>query len=153
MALRRFSTAVLFVAIVSCLAWLPSGHANSASIYSPWPNGPPQSPSFFPIAVLWQAPTATGRSGPYPTEAAAAAAEHINIFLGLSGGGKTGVWPERFGHDEGELELIKAKKLYLIGGVKTPSTENSSAGSVASMLALAKSIRASSNLIGYDHGR
>src|SRR5580700_3625966 len=112
MALRRISTAVLFANIALCAAWLRAGHAESASIYSPWPNGPPQSPSFFPIGVLWQQPTATGRSGPYPTEAAAAAGEHINIFVGLSGSGRSGVWPERFGQDEGELEAIKANKLY-----------------------------------------
>ena len=68
------------------------------------------------------------------------------------GPGKSNIWPERFGEDAGELEAIKKNKLYLIGGVKTPFTENSSAGSVASMLKLAKDVKATANLIGYNVG-
>ena len=124
-----------------------------ASLYSPWANGPPADPGFFPLSVWWQAPTLSGRSGPYPSLAAAAAGAKINIFLGLSGeSGAPDSWPERFGQDAGELEAIKANKLYVIGGINTPHSENSSAGSVASMLALARSIGAASNLIGYNAG-
>ncbi len=138
------ATAGLFV------VGLPIWPADAANLYAPWPNGPPQSPSFFPIAVWWQQPSQTPRGGP-DTDAARAAAEHINICLGLSGlTGKSGVWPERFGEDSGELEVLKANKLYVIGGIRTPFEENTSAGSVASMLALAKSIGAEKNLIGYQ---
>lgn len=138
------------VAMAMSIVGLPIQAADAASLYARWPNGPPQDPSFFPIAVWRQQPRATRGNG-HDTNAAAAASEHINIFLGLSGvTGKSGVWPERFGGDSGELELLKANKLYVIGGVRTPSEENTSAGSVASMLALAKSIGAERNLIGYQ---
>jgi hypothetical protein len=127
--------------------------SGGANLYAPWPNGPPTDPAFFPISVWWQAPALGGRSGPYPTLAAAAAAARINIFLGLSGeSGAPDSWPERFGADLGELEAIKANKLYVVGGIATPHSENSSAASVASMLALARSIGATSNLIGYNAG-
>jgi hypothetical protein len=139
-----------------CAAALAAGGAapssEPGSVYAPWPNGPPQSPDFFPIAVWWQQPTAEGLSGKYFTQAEAVAGEHMTVMIGLSGKGKTGVWPERFGEDEGELEAIKANKLYLVGGVKTPFSENESAGSVASMIKLAKAIGASANLIGYNVG-
>ncbi|MBV9996649.1 MAG: hypothetical protein JO127_15705 [Caulobacteraceae bacterium] len=143
--------ALCFCAAALCCA--PTGASQPSSPYAPWPNGPPAKPSFFPIAVWWQSPTATGHSGPHPTLAAAAAAAGINIFHGLSGpSGAPDSWPERFGRDEGELEAIKANQLYVIGGINTPSDQNTSAASVASMLALAKAIGAERNLIGYNAG-
>ncbi len=125
------------------------GSSPLRAMYSSYVNGPWQNPSFFPIAVWWQAPTQTALFGPSTTTAAAAAAaEHINIFMAISG--TSGTWPERFGGDNGELEAIKANHLYLIGGHNTPYLQNTSANSVASMLALANSIGAGANLIGYQ---
>jgi hypothetical protein len=118
----------------------------AASPYAAWSNGPPQSAKFFPIAVWYQNPTVQGHSGAYPTIAAAAAGEKMNIFIGL------GNWPERFGGDSGELEAIKSNNLYAIGGISTPYNSNTSAQSVSSVLSLAKSIGASSNVIGYNAG-
>jgi hypothetical protein len=132
---------------------LLSPAARAASLYDPWPNGPPHSPDFFPIAVWYQAPAAAGSYGKYGSQAAAAAGEHINIFMAFAGRrGLPHLWPERFGGDEGELEAIKAHHLYAIGGLETPYTENTSPLSVASALALAKSIGATANLIGYNAG-
>ena len=124
---------------------------SATSIYAKWANGPSQSPQFFPISVFWQSPTTVGQFGPYNNVAAAAAGEGINIFL-ANGPGPGLPWPEQFGKDQGELEAIKANNLYLIAGTAVPSTENTSAGSVASMLTLANSIGASANLIGYVAG-
>jgi hypothetical protein len=118
----------------------------AGSIYAGWKNGPPQNPNFFPIAVWWQNPAVTGNSGSYPTIGAAAAGMGINIFLG------EGNWPEQFGADAGELEAVKANNLYLIGGIYTPFSENTSPQSVASVLALAKTIGAERNVIGYNMG-
>ena len=50
-----------------------------ASLYSPWANGPPADPGFFPLSVWWQAPTLSGRSGPYPSLAAAAAGAKVRV--------------------------------------------------------------------------
>ena len=121
------------------MALFHRARAAPSSTITKWINGPPQSPDFFPIAVWWQAPTVTGHSGAYANEAAAAAAEHINIFLGIGPSNKA-PWPEYFGRDDGELELIKSNNLYLVSGISTPYAENKSAGSVASVLALANSI-------------
>jgi hypothetical protein len=132
-------------ALVALPLLLPCA-AVAASPYSGWQNGPPQSAGFFPLAVWWQQPTLTGHSGSYPTIAAAVAGTKMNIMLGLGG------WPEAFGSDNGELEIIKANNLYAIGGIDTPYTENTSAQSVASMLALANAIGATANLIGYSAG-
>jgi len=121
--------------------------AKGASVYAPWKNGPPQSPSFFPIAVWWQQPTVVGHSGIYSTEAAAVAGEKMNTFLGIGAS-----WPEAFGSDDGELEIIQANKLYTVGGIYTPYNQNTSAQSVASVDALAKSIGATANVIGYNAG-
>jgi hypothetical protein len=74
----------------------------------------------------------------------------MNIFIGLGAS-----WPENFGKDSGELEAIaaiKSTKLYAIGGINTPYNTNTSAQSVASVLALAASIGAQSNVIGYNAG-
>ena len=142
---RIFGPAALLQGVALAAMLLP-GTASAASIYAQWPNGPPQTPGFFPVAVWWQNPALTGKSGSYPTIAAAAAGMGINVFLG------EGNWPERFGGDLGELEAVKANNLYMIGGISTPSTENSSAQSVASVLALAQSIGAQRNVIGYNAG-
>jgi hypothetical protein len=120
------------------------------SMYTTWTNGPWQNPAFFPISVFWQKPNQTGSFGAYGSEAAAAAGEHINIFLGISGERPSRWWPEYFGSDFGELEAIKANNLYLIGGIKTPYLQNTSADSVASVLTLARAIGAQSNVIGYQ---
>ncbi len=118
----------------------------AANPYAPWPNGPPGSPQFFPICVWWQNPALAGKSGTYPTIAAAAAGMGINIFLGV------GNWPERFGGDDGELEAIKKYHRYVVGGINTPWQENTSPQSVASVLALAQSLGAGSSVIGYNAG-
>jgi len=131
--------------LLGACALIPSG-AFAGSIYAQWPNGPPQNPNFFPISVWWQNPTVTGNSGSYATIGAAAAGMGINIFLG------EGNWPESFGADQGELEAVKSNNLYLIGGIYTPYSENTSAQSVASVLALAKRIGAERNVIGYNMG-
>ena len=106
--------------------------------------GPWQNANFFPISVFWQAPTVDRR----PLRLR----EKINIFLGISGLTGPGIWPEPDSAlpDSGELEAIKANGLYLIGGVDTPYLEDTSADSVASMLALASRIGAQSNLVGYQ---
>jgi hypothetical protein len=57
-----------------------------------------------------------------------------------------------FGADSGELEAAKANNLYMIGGIYTPYNENTSAQSVASVLALANKIGAQRNVIGYNMG-
>jgi len=119
-------------------------------MYAAWVNGPWQNPNFFPIAVFWQSPNTTGTYGAYGSQAAAAAGEKINIFLGISGELRSGRWPEYFGSDLGELEAIKANNLYLIGGIKTPYLQNISVDSVQSVLALANSIGAQANVIGYE---
>jgi hypothetical protein len=131
--------------LLATCALFPSG-ASAGSIYAQWPNGPPQSPNFFPISVFWQNPTATGKSGSYPTIGAAAAGMGINVFLGEGG------WPENFGADNGELENIKSNNLYLIGGMWTPYSSNTGPLSVASVLALANRIGAQRNVIGYNMG-
>ncbi len=110
-------------------------------------NGPWSKLGFFPIAVWYQTANQTGHSGPYPTLAAAAAAERMNIFLGQGAN-----WPEAYGTDQGEIEAIQQNGLYLIGGIAVPSTENASARSVSSILALAHNTGAESNLIGYNAG-
>ena len=148
---RAISVALLFV-LGLVIQMAPSGTA-AASLYSRWANGPPQDPNFFPIAVWYQAPADRGRYGRYDSQAAAAAGEHMNIFLGFAGlAGGSASWPEKYGKDAGELEAIKTHHLYAIGGLVTPSAENASAPSVASMLALAKSSGATANLIGYNMG-
>ena len=119
-------------------------------MYASWVNGPWANPNFFPIAVMWQSPNTAGSYGAYGSQAAAAAGEKINIFLGISGEARGGLWPEYYGRDLGELEAIKANNLYLIGGIRTPYLENTTVDSVASVLALANSIGAQSNLIGYQ---
>ena len=127
--------------------------ASAASLYDAWPNGPPRSPDFFPIAVWYQSPGSQGSYGRYASQVASAAGEHINIFMGFgSHRGLPNLWPARFGGDDGELEAIKAHHLYAIGGLETPYKENSSPQSVASVLALAKSIGATANVIGYNAG-
>jgi hypothetical protein len=108
---------------------------------------PLQNPAFFPISVWWQAANQTGHSGAYPTIAAATAAAGINIMLGQGQN-----WPESFGQDYGEFEAIQQNGLYLIGGINVPWSENSSNLSVASILALAQSIGAGANLLGYNAG-
>jgi hypothetical protein len=140
---RRMGSLGAFL-LATC-ALFPSG-ASASSIYSQWVNGPPQSPYFFPISVWWQNPAVTGQSGSYPTIGAAAAGMGINIILGV------GNWPEQFGVDAGELEAAKANNLYVIGGIYTPWNENTSPQSVASVLALAQSIGAQRNVIGYNMG-
>jgi hypothetical protein len=125
---------------------LVPGGATAGSIYAPWKNGPPQDPRFFPIAVWWQNPAVTGDFGAYPTVGAAVAGMGINVLLG------EGTWPEAFGVDAGELESAKANNLYMLGGIYTPYSENNSAESVASVLALARSIGAERNVIGYNMG-
>jgi hypothetical protein len=120
--------------------------AHAGSLYAQWQNGPPQSAKYFPLAVWWQSPLETGHSGIYPTIVKAVAGENFNTMMGLS------PWPENFGADYGELAAIKANNLYVIGGYNTPYNENTSAQSVASVLALAKSIGAEANVIGYTAG-
>jgi hypothetical protein len=138
--------------ILTALLLTPS-MANAGNLHSPWRNGPPQDPTFFPLAVWWQNPIAQGHTGPYSTLAQAVAATKMNIFLGLSSGaGNISYWPEYFGKDNGELEAIQANNLYVVGGINTPSTENTSPDSVASVLALASSIGADANVIGYNAG-
>jgi hypothetical protein len=140
-----FGTALLACGALTVSA-LTMPAASAASLYAPWPNGPSQSAKFFPIIAWYQNPAVAGHSGAYPTIAAAAAGEGMNTFLGL------GNWPESFGADQGELEAIKANNLFVVGGINTPSTENSSAQSVASVLSLASKLGASKNVIGYNAG-
>ena len=127
--------------------------SSAGNLYSAWPAGPPQDPNYFPIAVWYQAPGVTGAYGKYGSQVAAVAGEHMNTFVafGAAANGQA-PWPERFGADAGELEAIKAAGLYAVGGLAVPSSEDLSADSVASMLALAKSIDAEANLIGYNMG-
>jgi hypothetical protein len=143
--LGRSPALLLGGALCTASMLAPKG-ADAASVYAPWANGPSQSSKFLAISVWWQNPALTGKSGSYPTIAAAAAGMGINTFLGLGG------WPEQYGADSGELEAVKANHLYVVGGINTPSTENSSAQSVASVLSLATSIGAQSNVIGYNAG-
>jgi hypothetical protein len=140
---RRFAS--LGACLLSACSLVPS-NALAGSIYSQWPNGPPQNPAFFPISVWWQNPAVTGQSGSYSTIGAAAAGMGINVLLGQ------GDWPEQFGADAGELEAAKSNNLYVIGGIYTPSNENTSAQSVASVLSLANKIGAQRNVIGYNMG-
>jgi hypothetical protein len=128
----------------------PALNVSYPSMYATWTNGPWRNQAFFPIAVMWQSPNHTGTFGSYTTEAGAAAGEHINIFLGISGEGASPTWPEFFGRDMGELEAVKAHGLYLIGGIKTPFLQNTSTDSVASVLTLARTIEAQANVIGYQ---
>ena len=116
------------------------------ALYRAWKNGPPNDPTFFPISVWWQNPALTGKSGKYATIAAAAVGMHINIILGIGG------WPERYGRDDGELEAVKANRLYAIGGIEVPPNDTTSPRSIPSILALAHSLNANSNLIGYNAG-
>ncbi len=125
----------------------PSCQAQPVAPPAPPPNGPPTSPAFFPLAVWWQQANGTGHSGPYPTNAAAAAAAHMNIMLGQGAD-----WPEQFGADQGELAAIKQNGLYVVGGINVPWNQNTSNLSVASILALAQSQGAQANLIGYNAG-
>lgn len=136
--------ALLLVCNVVCGG--PFSRARAGSIYDRWKNGPPTSADFFPIAVWWQNPAVREKSGAYPTIGRAAAAMDINIILGV------GAWPERYGNDDGELAAAKDNGLYVIGGIDTPWDENNSAQSVSSVLALAKTIGASRNVIGYNAG-
>ena len=85
---------------VLCCALAPSA-AVCGSIYARWKNGPPTEEDFFPIAVWWQNPAVMGITGKFPSVAAAADSMGINIYLGA------GSWPERFGGDDGELEITK----------------------------------------------
>ena len=129
-----------------------TGGGGGSNIYSRWANVP-HSPNFFPIAVWWQAAQVGGRHGAYSSLAAAVAGEKMNILLGMSGTSGGGVsWPEFYGRDNGEMEAIKANNLYVVGGIFTPTAQDTGSGSVASMLALARTIGASSNLIGYNEG-
>src|SRR5277367_6081034 len=71
-ARRPGRLASLGACLFGACSLLPSaGLANS--MYAQWPNGPPQNPNFIPITVWWQNPALAGKSGSYPTEAAAAA--------------------------------------------------------------------------------
>jgi hypothetical protein len=130
---------------VLCCALAPSA-AVCGSIYARWKNGPPSSEDFFPIAVWWQNPAVMGNTGKFPSVAAAAASMGINVYLGEGG------WPENFGSDNGELETAKEYHQYIVGGIYTPYNENTSAQSVASVLALANKIGAQRNVIGYNMG-
>ena len=144
------STTFTRVELAGCVAGAlllnPHGSAAAQSLYAQWPNGPPQSPDFFPLAVWWQNPAVTGSFGKYSSVGAAAAGMKLNIFLG------EGNWPEQFGADQGELEATKANNLYMIGGINTPYAENNTPQSVASVLALANAIGAQKNVIGYNMG-
>lgn len=142
---RRRRMSSLGACLLATCAFFPSG-ASAASIYSQWANGPSKSPSFLPVAVWWQNPAVTGQSGSYPTIGAAAAGMGINVILGVGG------WPEEFGADKGELEAAKSNNLYVIGGIYTPWNTNTGPQSVASVLALAQSIGAERNVIGYNMG-
>jgi hypothetical protein len=133
-------------ALLGACSLMPSA-ALAGSIYAPWTNGPPQNPNFFAISVWWQNAAITGKSGSYSTIGAAAAGMGINVFLG-----EGMPWPEQFGADNGELEAVKANNLYMIGGIYTPYSENTSSESVASVLALANKIGAQRNVIGYNMG-
>jgi hypothetical protein len=128
----------------------PPLNVSYPSMYARWTNGPWQNPAFFPISVFWQSPNQTGTFGAYTSQAGAAAGEHINIFQGITGESTSGLWPEFFGRDLGELEAVKAHNLYLIGGIKTPFLQNTSTDSVASVLTLARAIGAQANVIGYQ---
>ena len=136
------------VAVLSSTA-LPqsSWAATPTGPYAKWQNGPWQDPAFFPISVWYQQANATGHSGAYANLAAAAAASGVNIFLGQGA-----TWPERFGGDDGELEAIQQAGLYVIGGITVPPNDRTSALSVPSILALANSLGAQANLIGYNAG-
>jgi hypothetical protein len=122
------------------------------ALYKSYTNGPWQNPNFFPIAVWWQAPTKVAPYGTYTSLPAAAAGIHINTFMAMSGIVKPFTWPEYYGRDLGELAALKANNLYMIGGRNTPYLQNTSANSIASMLALASNIGAQSTLIGYVAG-
>jgi hypothetical protein len=135
------------VAVAAILAAARVAGARAESPYAAWPNGPSEAPGFFPVAVWWQNPAnGWGIAPGYRDAAHAAAAAGINTFLGLGG------WPERYGADDGEIEAAAAAGTYVIGGIDTPWQEDTSAGSVASMLALAASAGASGTLIGYNMG-
>jgi hypothetical protein len=145
---RKSFAGILFLGLnllffQNCTSLKPNGGVSSPnstsgvpnSLYSQWANGPSASPNFFPIAVWWQDPVSLAQK---------VASTNMNIFLGVGG------WPEKFGSDNGELEAIQANNLYVIGGIYTPGNEDTSADSVASVLALASSLGASANVIGYN---
>jgi len=138
---------VLFGLVTSLLGVQASAQTPPRTPLRSPTNGPWQKPGFFPIAVWYQQANSTGHSGRYATLAAAAAASRINVFLGQGAD-----WPENYGADNGEIEAIQQNGLYLIGGIAVPSTENSSAHSVSSILALAHGAGADANLIGYNAG-
>lgn len=97
-------------------------------------------PTFFPLAVWWQ----------NPFDAPLAKAENLNIMLGFGQG--VASWPQRFGSDNGELAAVKAAGMYAIGGIYVPYSQNTSAQSVASIIALANNIGAQETLLGYNAG-
>lgn len=138
--------------LLATLSLLISGSV-SAGQFDTWANGPPKDPSFFPIAVFWQGPLSTD-GGIYPTSPAAAQAEGINVFLGIagSGGGLDSPFPEHFGHDDGEFATLKAHNIYLVSGLITPFSENTSLRSVSNTIAAAAAAGASKTLIGYNLG-
>lgn len=136
--------------LLACVALLV-GSTAYASPYGAWTNGPPKSANFFPIAVWWQGPL-SNEGGAYSSQPAAAEAEGINIFLGIAGSDGSGPFPEHVGHDNGEFTALKQHHVYLVSGIKTPVSENSSLGSVANVLAAAAAAGASSTLIGYNIG-
>ncbi len=144
---RNIVAAIMFAAASSAAMLQPSVAATPSGPYEDWPNGPWQNPAFFPISVWYQQANGTGHSGPYANLAAAAAATGINIFLGQGAN-----WPERFGSDDGELEAIQKAGLYVVGGVAVPPNDGTSAQSVPSILALANTVGAQANLIGYNAG-
>ena len=136
----------------SILLGLLSVQATSAGAFDTWTNGPSKSASFFPIGVWWQGPLSP-EGGIYTNQPAAAQAEKINVFIGISGsnGGFT-PFPEHMGHDDGEFAALKAHNIYLISGIYTTFSDNNSLGSVANVQAAAAAAKASATLIGYNLG-
>jgi hypothetical protein len=134
---------IAFWMLVPCLS-------AQSNIYSSWSNFP-QSSSFFPLVMFEQPPTRTMGSGSlYTTDALAMAGTKMNVLLAIDNGGG-GNYPTSFGIDTGGMfQALTAEGIY--GILAADTTGNTSATSVASVQAMAKSIGATQYLIGYNLG-
>jgi hypothetical protein len=134
----------------ACLLLAASICTAQTNLYSSWSNFP-QSTSFFPIVMWDQNPTRSlGSGAPYATDAAAMAATKMNILLQIDNG-NSGNYPASYGVDTGGMfQSLVNQGLYAV--LLADTTGNTSVTSVASLEAMAASVSASKNLIGYNLG-
>jgi hypothetical protein len=128
LALSRLLPAALMAMLGLALA-LPSATGAStstpATMYGPFANGLPTSPSFFPIGVWYQNPAGGDVPAPYTDQAQAFKAMGVNVFVGISQESNV-AWPESYGSDEGEIAAAAAEGMYVIGGGDPNCTANNS---------------------------